>query len=46
MRVLVLGSSGFIGKSIVSKATKNIKLTGTYYKNEIKYENGDFVYLN
>lgn len=46
MRVLVLGSSGFIGKSIVSKAPKNIKLTGTYYKNEIKYENGNFVYLN
>ena len=46
MRVLVLGSSGFIGESIVSKAPKNIKLTGTYYKNEIKYKNGEFEYLN
>ena len=46
MRVLVLGSSGFIGESIVTKAPKNIKLTGTYYKNEIKYKNGEFEYLN
>jgi nucleoside-diphosphate-sugar epimerase len=46
MRVLVLGSSGFIGKSIVSKAPKNIELTGTYYKNEIKYEDGDFEHLD
>jgi nucleoside-diphosphate-sugar epimerase len=46
MRVLVLGASGFIGKRIVLKAPEHIELTGTYFKNEIKNEQGHFEHLN
>ena len=46
MKVLVLGASGFIGKSIVLKAPEHIELTGTYFKNEITIGNGHFEYLN
>ncbi len=46
MRVLVLGASGFIGKSIFLKAPEHVKLTGTYFKNEIKNIHGNFESLN
>lgn len=46
MRVLLLGASGFIGQSIVSKVPAHVKLTGTYFKNEIKNEHGHFEHLD
>lgn len=46
MRVLLLGASGFIGQSIVSKVPEHVRLTGTYFKNEIKNERGQFEQLN
>ena len=46
MRVLLLGASGFIGQSIVSKVPAHVKLTGTYFKNEIKNDHGHFEHLD
>lgn len=46
MRVLLLGASGFIGQSIVSKVPEHVRLTGTYFNNEIKNEHGQFKQLN
>ena len=46
VKVLVLGASGFIGKSIVLNAPGHIELTGTYFRNEINYQDGKFEYLN
>ena len=34
MRVLLLGASGFIGRSIAMKAPNHVELTGTYYQNK------------
>ena len=38
MRVLLLGASGFIGRSIAAKVPENIELTGTYYQNKPEFE--------
>ena len=46
MRVLLLGASGFIGQSIVLKTPPHVELTGTYFKNEIKSEHGNFECIN
>ena len=46
MRVLVLGASGFIGKSVVLKAPEHVELTGTYFRNEINNKSGHFENLN
>ena len=46
MKVLVLGASGFIGKSIILKAPGHVELTGTYFKNKITNGNGHFEHLN
>lgn len=46
MRVLLLGASGFIGQSIVLKKPQDVELTGTYFKNEIKSEQGNFECIN
>ena len=37
MRVLLLGASGFIGRSIAAKAPDNIELVGTYYQNKPEF---------
>ncbi|MEJ6524736.1 MAG: NAD-dependent epimerase/dehydratase family protein [Opitutales bacterium] len=37
MRVLLLGASGFIGRSIVAKTPEKIELTGTYYRNKLEF---------
>ena len=46
MRVLLLGASGFIGQSIVSKVPEHVELTGTYFKNEKKSKRCHFEQLN
>ena len=46
MRVLLLGASGFIGRSIAAKAPDNIELTGTYYKNKPKFGTHDIEQFN
>ena len=46
MKVLVLGASGFIGKSIVLNAPEHVELTGTYFKNKIIKGHGHFEHLN
>jgi nucleoside-diphosphate-sugar epimerase len=38
MRVLLLGASGFIGRSIAAKVPETIELTGTYYQNKPEFE--------
>jgi len=37
VRVLLLGASGFIGRSIAAKAPSNVELTGTYYRNKPEF---------
>lgn len=51
MRVLLLGASGFIGRSLVSKVPANIELTGTYNTNKpdfgkINIEQLDYLDVN
>ena len=46
MRVLLLGASGFIGRSIAAKVPDNIELTGTYYRNKPEFGTYDIEQLN
>ena len=46
MRVLLLGASGFIGRSIAAKAPNNIELTGTYYQNKPEFGTYDIEQFN
>lgn len=46
MRVLLLGASGFIGRSIASKAPNNIELTGTYFQNKPEFGTHDIEQFN
>lgn len=39
MRVLLVGASGFIGRSIAIKTPEHVELTGTYYRNKPEIEN-------
>lgn len=39
MRVLLVGASGFIGRSIAMKAPEHLELTGTYFRNKPEIEN-------
>ena len=38
MRVLLVGASGFIGRSIATKAPEHFELTGTYHRNKPNLE--------
>ena len=46
MRVLLLGASGFIGRSIAAKAPDNIELTGTYNQNKPNFGTHDIEQFN
>lgn len=49
VNILILGGSGFLGKSIIErlKLKENINIHGTYYENKPKWANDtDFTYFN
>lgn len=46
MRVLLVGASGFIGRSIAAKVPEKVELTGTYFQNEPSLENVKIEQLN
>lgn len=46
MRVLLVGASGFIGRSIAATVPKNFHLTGTYYSNKPDLEHLQLEHFN
>ena len=46
MRVLLLGASGFIGRSIAARAPDNMELTGTYYQNKPEFTTHEIIKFN